>query len=815
MNRFVNISAFLLLLFLAGATAAQEIRQVGYLQFDAAQGVCIVGNYAYVANDVQGLRVVDISDPEHPSTVGQWDNPREAAYGVAVSGSYAYVANNDAGLFAIDVSDPTDPHQRGALDTPGLARGICYRDSLVYIADGESGLRIINVSNPRSPSQVGSLNTGSSANCVTLSGSYAFVADFNDGLRIIDISDPAHPSEVGACDTQGICFSVAISGTYAYVAEEDPPMLRVINIQNPANPHEVGSVRVPGNGMSVAVSGSYAYVAGYNCGLRVIDVTDSENPAIVGYYVQDYARSVSVSGSYAYLCSDIGLHILDCSSWNVQRANIAVDTTLTYGEVRVGWGEDRLLAIHNEGNVDLHITAMTIESEDFQRIFDQEIVIAPDSSQSVSIQFSPTHDGRVSGDLTIASNDPYDSLLTVHMSGRGLRGVCFDTPGEATNLTLENEFAYIADGVNGVQVINVGNTDSVFTVGVWDNPSEAAMSVIVNEGWAYVANNAAGLFVLDVSDPTDPHQRAAINTPGLARAIINDGVFAYVACEDGGLRIINHTDPLHPTEEGFFNPAGYIRDVKLSPTRPITYLAGGTQGNEGLRMVDVSNPAQPTEISFIQAPPWAMSVTVQDDYAYVACDDSGMTIINIADPAQPHVVGRCLAPKNAQSIVLKGDLAFVANLSDGVTVIDVSDKQNPDSIDTYYTGGMANALRIVGDKIFVADRERGLVILDAEGFLGVEEGQSTLLPNQLTLSGIYPNPFNGSTTIKFALPTSGKVTLAVYDMTGREAARLVDGELTAGYHHALWKAEGIPTGMYLIRLETAGNIQSMKAMLFK
>jgi len=94
-------------------------------------------------------------------------------------------------------------------------------------------------------------------------------------------------------------------------------------------------------------------------------------------------------------------------------------------------------------------------------------------------------------------------------------------------------------------------------------------------------------------------------------------------------------------------------------------------------------------------------------------------------------------------------------------------------------------------------------------------GGSKILPTELSLMGCYPNPFNGITTVNFALPTAGKVTLAVYDLTGREAARLVDRELAAGNHQAVWQADGAPTGVYLIRLETASEVKSIKATLVK
>ncbi len=66
----------------------------------------------------------------------------------------------------------------------------------------------------------------------------------------------------------------------------------------------------------------------------------------------------------------------------------------------------------------------------------------------------------------------------------------------------------------------------------------------------------------------------------------------------------------------------------------------------------------------------------------------------------------------------------------------------------------------------------------------------------------YPNPVSVETTVSFALPAADHVTLAVFDMCGREVARLADAEYPAGSHQAAWDASGLPEGSYLLRLMT-------------
>jgi hypothetical protein len=57
-----------------------------------------------------------------------------------------------------------------------------------------------------------------------------------------------------------------------------------------------------------------------------------------------------------------------------------------------------------------------------------------------------------------------------------------------------------------------------------------------------------------------------------------------------------------------------------------------------------------------------------------------------------------------------------------------------------------------------------------------------LLPKSFALEQNYPNPFNPSTTIKYELPRTSKVTLTVYDLLGREVSVLVNERREAGVY---------------------------------
>jgi hypothetical protein len=93
-----------------------------------AFGVAVAGDYAYVADEDAGLRVISVADPARPSEVGYYDTP-SYAYGAAIAGNYAYVVDYDAGLRVIEfygggVEETRDAEARTAKPMPTVVRGV-------------------------------------------------------------------------------------------------------------------------------------------------------------------------------------------------------------------------------------------------------------------------------------------------------------------------------------------------------------------------------------------------------------------------------------------------------------------------------------------------------------------------------------------------------------------------------------------------------------------------------------------------------------------------------------------------------------------
>jgi len=89
------------------------------------------------------------------------------------------------------------------------------------------------------------------------------------------------------------------------------------------------------------------------------------------------------------------------------------------------------------------------------------------------------------------------------------------------------------------------------------------------------------------------------------------------------------------------------------------------------------------------------------------------------------------------------------------------------------------------------------------------------VPSTMVLRQNYPNPFNPVTRIPFGLPVSGRTTLKVYDVLGREVATLVDGQLGPGNHEVTFDAGKLSSGLYFYRLESGNAVLTKKLLLLR
>ncbi len=117
-----------------------------------------------------------------------------------------------------------------------------------------------------------------------------------------------------------------------------------------------------------------------------------------------------------------------------------------------------------------------------------------------------------------------------------------------------------------------------------------------------------------------------------------------------------------------------------------------------------------------------------------------------------------------------------------------------------------------GGRFFIDD-------LRLTGAVPTAVGEVEAVPSAFALEQNHPNPFNSSTRIGFTLP-GGPARLTIHNLLGQEVASLLEGDGPAGTRSILWEGRGdggreLATGVYLYRLEAAGQVQTRRLVLLR
>ncbi|KND47938.1 MAG: hypothetical protein AB199_04240 [Parcubacteria bacterium C7867-004] len=315
----------------------------------------------------------------------------------------------------------------------------------------------------------------------------------------------------------------------------------------------------------------------------------------------------------------------------------------------------------------------------------------------------------VGSKLTLAGGN-----FTQLASGNPTQKGVYNTTGNAGTSVIVGKYAYVADDTAGLQIIDVSNPALPTLVSTLDT-SGFATDIAVAGKYAYISDYAGGLKVIDISNPISPILVGTYSTGAFAYfSLAVSGKYAYVVDITGATMIvIDISNPAAPV--GVASLSGLSSPQDIQVVGKYAYIADNFSG---LRIVDISNPLAPRLISTTDTPWLAYGVYVSGKYAYIGDGDTpagGIKIIDISNAASPSVVGALDTTGNAKGIYVSGRYAYVADGSSGIQVIDVASSTAPSLVGTYNTSGSAYGVTVVGKYAYVADLSAGLQIIDING----------------------------------------------------------------------------------------------------
>ena len=185
------------------------------------------------------------------------------------------------------------------------------------------------------------------------------------------------------------------------------------------------------------------------------------------------------------------------------------------------------------------------------------------------------------------------------------------------------------------------------------------------------------------------------------------GRYAFLGC---GPRVLvadleNQTEPVLV---GSSEPLpGVVRGLALR--EPYLYVAAG-KGN--LRVLDISNPLKPHEVSRLEAFQWAMGLAIDGDRLYIADNALGIWIADISDPVQPVLLGSLTLKQPAAGVAVSGDMVYVVHMSGGLVSVDVSDPLQPRQVGELALPQMSTGIALKDHFALIAAGFEGLWIVD-------------------------------------------------------------------------------------------------------
>ncbi|MBZ0265349.1 hypothetical protein K8I28_11855 [bacterium] len=259
-----------------------------------------------------------------------------------------------------------------------------------------------------------------------------------------------------------------------------------------------------------------------------------------------------------------------------------------------------------------------------------------------------------------------------------------DTPGWARSIAVSNGHAFVADSANGVRIINVEDRTNPWHVGVFDPLSEA-FEVNVSEDILYVTTRS-GVHILSLDNPATPEEISVYENGQFGTIQVQDGI-AYLSY-GRNLRIVDVTDPENPT---FISDCGVVASpLGIDISEEYAYLACNNDG--GLRIIDISDLFNPVAMGFYDTIGWANDVAVDGDIACVADGPRGLHLIDISNPDSPQLISSVDLPGYSRRVQIIQNHAIVAASGGGLRIVDFSDPEDPMITGFYRTPGGAESI---------------------------------------------------------------------------------------------------------------------------
>jgi hypothetical protein len=295
----------------------------------------------------------------------------------------------------------------------------------------------------------------------------------------------------------------------------------------------------------------------------------------------------------------------------------------------------------------------------------------------------------------------------------------YNTPDYANGISVMQvnalRYAFIADGASGLQIVNVTSPSSPSFISSF-NTSGTAVDVttgsINNRNYAFVSDGSNGLVIINVTNTSSPVFDTTLHfaSDGVLTSFVDSqNKILFIGTYYGYIHIYNLSNLPNSVSQYsvYSSPLDHILGIDV--TGGLAYVA---ENSQGLEIVNVMNPSAPANVSYYDTPGYSYDVMVGGNYAYIA-DASSLYVVNVTNPFSPTFAGQ-VSTEGATyyGVALNYPLqVFTADYELGVETFALSSPVNPLAAGFYNTSSLAGNITYANGYIFVADGADGMLIL--------------------------------------------------------------------------------------------------------
>ncbi|MCL4870035.1 MAG: hypothetical protein KJ063_13810 [Anaerolineae bacterium] len=359
-------------------------------------------------------------------------------------------------------------------------------------------------------------------------------------------------------------------------------------------------------------------------------------------------------------------------------------------------------------------------------------------------------------------------------------------PGLVTDVTVIGPIAYVAAAESGLHLFNIQNPATPTYLSTYTVTGQL-QAVTVQGHIAYLAETFTAapfgrITSLDITNPTSPTVQHTLNLGVPAYNLVASGSLLYVAADFGGLRILNISNPAQITPLSSLVTPGWARGVAVQNNYAYVIQTNCTgECNGYLSIINITDPANPTANSHTLLPGSGANLVVVGDYAYLADRNGGFRIMQISNPNAPVLAGSIITPGTAWDVAWHNNQAYIADAQGGIRLYNVSNPASIALLGSYEVTNHALDVTLYGSTAYVSDWS-GVAVYDVTD-PALPLWQNRLpLPNiaeHLAIRGQYGYVAQGSAGIRILdlSNPAAPVVVGSYNTTGVVHRILIDGHL--------------------------------------